>query len=309
MNKDPLSNLYQQIILSESEKNSLQNPGSDEVGNFKTKQDLFGAKPKPVEGPEKAKLDKGPSYKETTGTTSAPKKSNSSMPKSSPGKEPSVSKGKEMEDTDVDPTDHEDESDEEQPTKKKKVTEENYSMSAFENLFRKKIIEEEMEEDLVGSGPDEALGLDDEGADTEGMEDELEEEEGDLLSDLRSLSDKLAEIIGKLEGIESEEEGLEGGEGEEGEEYSDEDFDNEFGEDDEEPVKESMEKPKPLGDKKKVLQHKKNKVGKLSAKGGKAHAGSLKHEPKPKALGDKKGSLQKGKPEVRSSLKKGDFIK
>jgi hypothetical protein len=55
--------------------------------------------------------------------------------------------------------------------------------------------------------------------------------------------------------------------------------------------------------------NKKNKVGRLTAKGGKANGGSVKNEPKPKALGDKKAALQKGKPEVKSTVKKGDFIK
>jgi hypothetical protein len=72
-----------------------------------------------------------------------------------------------------------------------------------------------------------------------------------------------------------------------------------------------MDKPKPLNASKgKQLMSKKNKVSsKLSAKGGKAHHGSLKNEPNPKALGDKKGSLQKGKPLVKSTVTKGEFIK
>ena len=74
-------------------------------------------------------------------------------------------------------------------------------------------------------------------------------------------------------------------------------------------MKESMDGPKPLGDKKKVLQNKKNKVGKLSAKGGKAHTGNLKSQPSPSALGDKKKQLQSKSNQVRSSLKKGEFIK
>ena len=100
-----------------------------------------------------------------------------------------------------------------------------------------------------------------------------------------------------------------------GEEYSEDDFDQEFGEGEEEmegeePMGESLERPKPLNNSKgKALMSKKNKVGRLSAKGGKAHGGHLKNEPNPKALGDKKKALQKGKPEVKSTVKKGDFIK
>ena len=74
-------------------------------------------------------------------------------------------------------------------------------------------------------------------------------------------------------------------------------------------MKESVDKPKALGDKKKKLMAKSNKVGRLHPKGGKAHTGKVSSSPEPKALGDKKGSLQKGKPEVKSTVKKGDFIK
>ena len=54
---------------------------------------------------------------------------------------------------------------------------------------------------------------------------------------------------------------------------------------------------------------KKNKIGKVNPKGGKAHTGTCDDAPKPKPLGDKKGALQKGKPVVKSSISKGDFIK
>ena len=123
------------------------------------------------------------------------------------------------------------------------------------------------------------------------------------LSDLRDLQDRLSSILSKLEDVQAEEESLEGEES-----YSEEDFDEEFSE--EEPMKESVDKPKALNNSKgKVLMSKKNKVGKVNPKGGKANAGKIKSEPTPKALGDKKAHLQKGKPEVKSSVKKGDFIK
>lgn len=300
--KNPLSDIYEQILLNEAEKSNLQNPSSDEVGNLKSKQDLFGSKPKPVEGAEKAKLQKGPAYQETTGSASAPKASSSSMPKSAPAKEPKVEEGEEMEDTEVDPT-----KEEKGKEKKKTVTGESFTMSAFETLF-KKTLNEEMEEEMAPAADmsgDEDLDLDTE--DHEGHEEEMEEEEGDLISDLRELQDKLSSILDKLEDVQSEEETEEGDE-----DYTDDDFEDEFGDegDEETSMKESVDKPKPLNSSKgKALMSKKNKIGRLSAKGGKAHGGSLKNEPTPKALGDKKGSLQKGKPEVKSTVKKGDFIK
>jgi hypothetical protein len=298
--KNQLSDAYEQVLLSEAEKHSLQNPSSDEVGSLKIKQDLFGSKPKPVEGPEKAKLQKGPSYKETTGTTTSPKAEKKSMPNSKPAVSEEAEEGEEMEDTDVQPSE-----------KKKKIAEENFTMSAFETLF-KKTITEEVDDMTSPAADDTDLDLDAEEMDediSEDMEEEHEEEEGDLISDLRDLADRLQDILSKLEDIESEEEGEEFGD-----EYSEDDFNDEFdteeGMDDEAPFKESIDRPKPLNSSKgKALMNKKNKVGKLSAKGGKANSGSLKHEPKPKALGDKKGSLQKGRPEVKSSVKKGDFIK
>lgn len=312
--KNPLSDLYDQILLNEAEKSTLQNPGSDEVGKLKVKQDLFGAKPKVVEGPDKAKLQQGPSYKETTGTSSSPKAGKSSMPNSAPAKQAKVKEGEEMEGTDVDPTD--DEGEETETPKKKKVAEESFTMSAFETLFKKTLMEE-MEEEVAPAGdmgavsPDTDVDVDSEEPEHEEGEEELEEEEGDLISDLRNLQDKLASILDKLEDVQSGEDDLEG------QEYDEEDFDNEFAgeegqdeEGEESSFKESIDKPKPLNNSKgKALQSKKNKVGRLSAKGGKASTGSLKHEPKPKALGDKKGSLQKGRPEVRSSVKKGDLFK
>jgi hypothetical protein len=316
--KNPLSDIYDQILLSEAEKHQLQNPSSDEVGSLKVKQDLFGDKPKPVEGPEKAKLQKGPSYKETTGLSSsshAEKTSKSSMPNSAPAKGAKTEEGEEMEDTEVDPTK------EKKPTegdslKKKKVAEESFTMSAFETLFKKTLTEEV---DDIGAPEssdtmeDSDLDLDLDMEDSEESEEDMEAEEGDLVSDLRDLADRLQDILNKLEDIQSEEEGEEGMEDEYTEGEFNEEFEGEEGEDDEDgeaSFKESLDKPKPLNSSKgKALMSKKNKVGRLSAKGGKASSGSLKHEPKPKALGDRKGGLQKGKPEVKSSVKKGDFIK
>jgi hypothetical protein len=105
--KNHLSDIYEQILISEAEKHNLQNPSADEVGKL-PKENIFDSKPKPVEGAEKAKLQKGPQYQQTTGTSSTPKASGSSSgPKGAPAKSAEGEKGKEMKDTDVDPTDDE----------------------------------------------------------------------------------------------------------------------------------------------------------------------------------------------------------
>lgn len=308
--KTSLSDIYEQILLNEAEKSSLQNPSQDEIGNLKTKQELFGSKPKAVEGPDKAKVKQGPKYEETTGTASKPDTSNSSMPNSAPAKETKPESGKEMKDTDVDPTDEE--TDKPKNKMKQNVKEEGYTMSAFETLF-KKTLNEEVEDEATEPETEEANleeASEDMGEeDMEAGEEDLEEQESDLISDLRELQDKLSSILSKLEDVQAEEESLEGEE----ESYSEEDFDDEFGEEemgDEEPMKESVDKPKALNNSKgKALMSKKNKIGKVNPKGGKANSGKVKSEPAPKALGDKKTSLQKGKSEVKSTVKKGDFIK
>jgi hypothetical protein len=293
-----LSDLYDQILLNEAEKHALENPSQDEVGKLKTKADFFGSTPKPVEGPDKATVKQGPSYKETTGTTSKPKGEKTSMPNSAPAKSPEPKEGKEMKDTKVNPKSEEDEEKDEQ--KKSKVKEESFAMSSFEALFKKTLQEELMPEDEFGT-TEEASD-----EDPTSEDEPEEEEEADLVSDLRDLQDKLASILAKLEDV------AEDDEEEESEDYSEEDFDSEFGEEDEteEAVKESMDRPKALNNSKgKGLMNKKNKVGKINPKGGKAHAGKVTNSPSPKALGDKKGTLQKGKPEVKSSVKKGDLFK
>jgi hypothetical protein len=302
--KTNLSDIYEQILLNEAEKSTLQNPSSDEVGNLTPKSELFGEKPKAVEGPEKAKLQQGPSYKETTGTSSAPKGEKAKMPNSAPAKETKGEKGEEMEDTDVDPTNKK------EKKEKKEINKESFTMSAFETLFKKTLNEEIGEPAETAPEVDEMTEepMDTDEMDTEEQEEEsLEDEEGDLVSDLRDLQDKLSSILSKLEDAQGEEESLEGEE-----EYTEDDFDDEFDTDETEeaPVRESLDKPKPLNSSKgKQLMSKKNKVGRVNPKGGKAHTGNLKSEPKPKALGDRKGALMKGKAEVKSSIKKGDFIK
>jgi len=301
--KNPLEDIYNQVLLNEAEKHALQNPSQDEVGNLKAKADLFGTKPKVVEGPDKAKIKQGPAYQETTGSASKPAATKSSMPNSAPAKETKAEEGEEMEDTEVDPTDKEEEDE-----KEEKVKKESFTMSAFETLF-KKTLNEEMEEEMTPApemeAGDEELNLED--SEEMDLEEEDEEEEGDLLSDLKDLQDKLASILSKLEDTAEE-----GETEEESEDYTEEDFESEFGDEESEeeaPMKESMDKPKALNNSKgKALMGKKNKVGRLHPKGGKANTGKVPAAAAPKALGDKKAHLQKGKPEVKSLFNKIAFF-
>lgn len=297
-----LSDLYDGIILNENtkfelaSKSDLTNPSKGEVGSLDDGQDLFGSTPKPVEGPDKAKI-KELKHKVVTGSSSAPKKQNSGFKGTKPAEDPESEESEEVEGEEVIP---------------KSIKKENFNMSAFENLF-KKTLNEEAGEELADETSDSSEGMDSEedmdvsADDVDTEQESEEEEEGDLLSDLKDLHERLADIITKLEGgaEENEEEGEEG-------EYTDEDFDGEFGEEEgeEESFKESVDGLKPLSPSKgKTLMKKNNKVGKLKASGGKAKSGNLKSEPKPKPLGDKKGQLQKHSNQVKSTVKKGEFFK
>jgi hypothetical protein len=176
-------------------------------------------------------------------------------------------------------------------------------------------INEKTELTFIGIGAIDQFVLNEEAPEEETqeeVEDETEESD-DLVADLRELQDKLSTILSKLEGAVEETEDELGDESETGE-YTEDDFDSEFDNDQEETSdlkKESIDKPKILPDSKgKQLLSKKNKVGNITSKGGKANQGKLKVEPKPKQLSSSAGaSLQKGKPEVKSTVKKGDFIK
>lgn len=143
----------------------------------------------------------------------------------------------------------------------------------------------------------------------EDMVDELEgekDEVSDLVSDLKSVMDHLQNILDKI----SEESGSEESSEEEsefGDEESSEEGETET-ETEEEPVKEATEL-KPLGDKSKVLQNKNNKVGSVKPHGGKAHGGDVESDPELKPAKSFDKSLQKGKPEVKSTVKKGEFFK
>jgi hypothetical protein len=145
------------------------------------------------------------------------------------------------------------------------------------------------------------------------MMDELEgeaDEVSDLVSDLKDLMSKLQSILDKV----SEETGEEKSEDEVEMEFGDEESAEEEVEaedEDEAPVKEATEL-KPLGDKSKVLQNKNNKVGgHPKVHGGKAQGGDIESDPKLKPAKSFDKSLQnvKGKPEVKSTVKKGEFFK
>lgn len=172
---------------------------------------------------------------------------------------------------------------------------------SFEKLFKATINEqfpgeEEMEMDV------EVPTTSDEMADEiEGEKDEV----SDLVSDLKSVMDHLQNILDKI----SEETGEDESSDEVEMEFNNEDGVEEL--ENEEPVKEATEL-KPLGDKSKTLQNKNNKVGGYpKAHSGKARGGDLKSEPKLKPAKSFDKSLQnpKGKPEVKSTVKKGEFFK
>jgi hypothetical protein len=177
---------------------------------------------------------------------------------------------------------------------------------SFEKLFKATINEQFPGEEEMGMEMEvEVPTSDDE------MMDELEGEKDevtDLVSDLKSVMDHLQTILDKI----SEETGGNEEESEEEVEFGDEEAnDVEDLEMEEEPVKEATEL-KPLGNKSKVLQNKSNKVGgHPKVHGGKAHGGDVDSDPKLKpAKGhDKSYQNPKGKPEVKSTVKKGDFFK
>jgi hypothetical protein len=170
---------------------------------------------------------------------------------------------------------------------------------AFEKLFKATL----NEEDEMAFGGETPTEMESEvPTETEDMANELEDEDStDLVSDLRSVLDKLQGILDKLSEDEPEEEMEE----------------SEDSEESEEPYEESVS----MEDKGHALHGMKAgtqmmskgnmKVsGKLKTSGGSSYKGELKDSPEPKELGDKKGSLQSKKGmQVQSSVKTGDFFK
>lgn len=173
---------------------------------------------------------------------------------------------------------------------------------AFEKLFKATINEEMMDEPSVEM--DVTVPTSD-----EEMVDELEgtsDEVADLVTDLQDLMSSLQSILDKVSG---ENAGSENENEMEDEMGNEESFEDEV--EDEEPFREAVDL-KPLGDKGKVLMSKNNKVGgHPKVHGGKAHGGDIGCDPKlkPAKSFDKHLQNTKGKPEVKSTIKKGEFFK
>ncbi len=171
---------------------------------------------------------------------------------------------------------------------------------SFEKLFKATINEEMMDEPSMEMDVTVPTSDDEMVDELEGESDEV----ADLVSDLQDLMSRLQSILDKV----GNEEGR-------GEDSSDE-IEAELGGEDEveaeeEPFEEAVDL-KPLGDKGKALMGKNNKVGgHPKAHGGKAHGGDVDSDPKlkPAKSFDKALQSPKGKPEVKSTVKKGDFFK
>jgi hypothetical protein len=170
---------------------------------------------------------------------------------------------------------------------------------AFEKLFKATINEEMMDEPSVEMDVTVPTSDEEMAGEIEGTNDEVT----DLVSDLKDLMSKLQSILDKVSD-------------EVGEDSSHDEIENELGSEeevdaDEEPFKESTEL-KPLGDKGKVLMNKNNKVGgSPKVHSGKAHTGNIESDPelKPAKAHDKALQNPKSKPEVKSTVKKGEFFK
>jgi hypothetical protein len=172
---------------------------------------------------------------------------------------------------------------------------------SFEKLFKATISENMMEDDAMEMEVTVPTSDEEMADEIEGTTDEV----SDLVGDLKDVMSKLQSVLDKIgeETTGSEENEMEAEMG--GEEVGDE------MEAEEEPFKESTEL-KPLGDKGKVLMGKNNKVGgNPKVHGGKAHGGDIESDPKlkPAKAHDKALQNPKGKPEVKSTVKKGEFFK
>lgn len=147
----------------------------------------------------------------------------------------------------------------------------------------------------------------------EDMVDELEgekDEVSDLVSDLKSVMDHLQNILDKISEESGSEEGEEEAEfGDESEEEAKEE--SEETETEEEAVKEATELKHLPDSAGKKLQSKDNKAGSVKPHGGKAHGGDIESDPelKPAKSFDKALQSPKSKPEVKSTVKKGEFFK
>jgi hypothetical protein len=176
---------------------------------------------------------------------------------------------------------------------------------SFEKLF-KATINEDVAEDAAMDMEVEVP------ASNEEMVDELEDskdEVSDLVSDLKSVMDHLQSILDKIsDEVKSDDSEM----GEEEMEFGGEEAGEEAEEKvEEKPMGEATEL-KPLGDKGKVLMGKNNKVGgSPKVHGGKADGGDVESDPelKPAKAHDKALQNPKAKPEVKSTVKVGEFFK
>jgi hypothetical protein len=293
--KNPIASLYEQILLNEAEKSALENPSNNEVGKV---TGIFGG--------EKPDTKKVSALSNKDAKTDSAKNlehdlTNPEDPEGEEDKNAEVRKGNLKSSVPTKPTE---ETEGNKP--KPKGLGEEFTMGAFETLFRKTLVIEN-EEDEAGDTLDFETGSEapEEGSlesEEESEESSVEDEEGDLLSDLQDLQVRITDIITKLEKAVEDESGATT----EDQGYSEEDFDQEFGE--EEPKGESEEEEVKTESVVSPLQKKDNKVGgKLKATKGKAVTGKT-----PKVgtglLGDKKKALQHGNT-AKSSVKKGDFFK
>jgi hypothetical protein len=284
--KNKLASLYEQILLNE--ENSLQGK-NNKVGSGTVaggNKDLFTTTPNPSkENPNKNVKVAGP--KELSHKTTSPedaegeeegevvKKSNTSIPQApSKSSDTQYSGGK----------------------PRTVVGDSLQPMSAFENLFRKTLVNEADDEETMDDEGDE-LSLDAGSEAPEHSEKESEEtvsgsseeeDEGDLLSDLYDLQSTISNIISKLEKAVEDSDNQVPDE----QEYSADDFDQEFGDEGSEEEPEVKAESIDMG--------RKNKVGKINPKGGKADASIKKVKTGFEKLGKEKGaSLQsKGKYKV-----------
>jgi hypothetical protein len=181
---------------------------------------------------------------------------------------------------------------------------------SFEKLFKATINEQFPGEEEMG-----AVEMDIKvPTSNDDMMDEIEgetDEVTDLVSDLKDLMSKLQSILDKVTEEAGSEEKEDEAEMEFGDESAEEEVESEEKEEEGKPMGEATEL-KPLGDKSKVLQNKNNKVGgTLKVPGGKAHGGDVESDPelKPCKPHDKALQNPKAKPEVKSTIKKGEFCK
>jgi hypothetical protein len=179
---------------------------------------------------------------------------------------------------------------------------------SFERLF-KATLNEELADDMAADFSAEVPTTDDE------MVDELQDDQdevSDLVADLQNVLSSVQSILDKISGETAPEDESEFSDNEM-EDADDESIADEVEDEnaDEEPFKESTEL-KPLGNKGKDLMGKSNKVGgHPKVHGGKAKGGDLECDPKLKPAKSHDKSLQspKGKPEVKSTVKRGDYFK